>query len=75
MDQLQANAERSVNNFVAATFRSESSGVAWKARVALGRIAEEIVAAAQQEEVDLVVMARCKRGMLARCSRAVSRKW
>jgi nucleotide-binding universal stress UspA family protein len=66
MDQLLADAERKVRNFVGARFGVESNGVAWKPRVALGRVAAEVVVAALQEEVDLIVLARCKRGMLAR---------
>jgi nucleotide-binding universal stress UspA family protein len=66
MEQIFIDAERRVRNFVATRFGTESNGVVWKPRVALGKVAEEIVAAALQEEVDLVVMTGCKRGMLAR---------
>jgi nucleotide-binding universal stress UspA family protein len=66
MDQLLADAERRVRTFVGARFGNESAGVAWKPKVALGEAAEEIVRAAYQEEVDLVVMGRCKKGRLAR---------
>jgi nucleotide-binding universal stress UspA family protein len=45
------------------------NGVAWKPKVALGKVADEIVAAAIQEEVDLIVMARRERGVLARTLR------
>ena len=66
MDQVLAHAERKVKNFVGARFGAETNGVTWKPRVALGRVSEEIVMAAFQEEVDLIVMARCKRATLAR---------
>jgi len=69
MDQVLAHAERKVKNFVGARFGAETNGVAWKPRVALGRVSEEIVVAAFQEEVDLIVMARGKRGPLARIFR------
>ena len=69
MDQILADAERGVRNFVGARFGPESNGVVWKPAVALGKVAEEIVRAALQEEVDLIVMARCKRGPLARVFR------
>lgn len=69
MDQVLAHAERKVKHFVGARFGAETYGVAWEPRVALGRVSEEIVTAAFQEEVDLIVMARCKRGPLARIFR------
>jgi nucleotide-binding universal stress UspA family protein len=69
MDQILADAERGVRNFVGARFGPESNGVVWKPAVALGEVAEEIVRGALQEEVDLIVMARCKRGPLARVFR------
>jgi nucleotide-binding universal stress UspA family protein len=70
MDQILGVAERQLRNFVGARLAVESKGVEWKARVALGRVAEEIVTAAIQENADLIVMARCKRGMLARILRS-----
>jgi nucleotide-binding universal stress UspA family protein len=66
MDQVLADAERKVRNYVEKRIGAETSGVVWKARVALGKIAEEIVTAAVQEEVDLIVMARCQRAAVAR---------
>jgi nucleotide-binding universal stress UspA family protein len=69
MDQILADAERGVRNFVGTRFGPESNGVVWKPAVALGKVAEEIVRAALHEEVDLIVMARCKRGPLARIFR------
>jgi nucleotide-binding universal stress UspA family protein len=66
MDHVLAEAELKVRNFVRATFKIESNGVAWKTRVGLGNVAEEIVVAALQEEVDLIVLARFEKGTLAR---------
>jgi nucleotide-binding universal stress UspA family protein len=66
LDQLIVDAERCVRNFVGVRFGAESDRVIWRPRVALGDVAEEIVRAACQEEVDLIVMARCKRGAFAR---------
>jgi nucleotide-binding universal stress UspA family protein len=66
LEHLLADAERRVRTFVGARFGAESNHVAWRPRVALGAAAEEITRAALQEEVDLVVMGRCKKGRLAR---------
>ena len=66
MDHVLAEAELKVRDFVRATFEIESNGVAWKTRVGLGNVAEEIVVAALQEEVDLIVLARSEKGTLAR---------
>jgi Universal stress protein family len=60
MDHVLAEGEWKVRNFVCEKFGVESSGVAWNPRVALGRVAEEIVVAALQDEVDLIILARRK---------------
>ena len=70
MDQIVADAERKVKSFVGAKFKAEAGAVDWKPRVGLGKVSEEIIVAAFQEEVDLIVMARCKRAMLARLLRS-----
>ena len=70
IDQILADAERKVKSFIEAKFKAEAGGVAWEPRVGLGKVSEEIIAAAFQQEVDLIVMARCKRGMLARLLRS-----
>jgi nucleotide-binding universal stress UspA family protein len=70
MDQIHADAERKVKNFVEAKFKAEAGGVAWNPRVGLGKVSEEIIAAAFQEEVDLIVMARGNRSMVARLLRS-----
>jgi nucleotide-binding universal stress UspA family protein len=66
MAQILANAERRVRNFIEASFRVEIGDIAWQPKVALGKMSEEIVAAALQDEIDLIVMARRKQGPLAR---------
>lgn len=66
MDHLLTEAECKVRNFVSEKLGVESNGVAWKPRVALGRVSEEIVAAALREEVDLIVLARRKGRSLTR---------
>jgi nucleotide-binding universal stress UspA family protein len=78
MDHLLAEAEWSVRNFVCGKFGAQSKNVAWKAKVAVGTPSDEIVVAALQEEVDLIVLARRQGTMLARLfarsiSEAVSR--
>jgi nucleotide-binding universal stress UspA family protein len=65
-DQLLKEAECRVRQFVCATFGAESSGVAWNPRAGLGGAAEEIVVAAIQEDVDLIVLSRRKKSALTR---------
>jgi nucleotide-binding universal stress UspA family protein len=65
-DQLLTEAEYRVRQFICATFGAESSGVAWKPRAGLGGAAEEIVVAATQEDVDLIVLCRRKKSALTR---------
>jgi nucleotide-binding universal stress UspA family protein len=66
MDRILGEAECKVRAFVSNKFRVESTGVAWEPRIALGKVAEGIVTAALQEDVDLIVMDRRQRSMLAR---------
>ena len=66
MDQVLSLAERKLKNFVHATLGAEINRVVWKRSVALGKVSEEIVVAAFREEVDLIVMARSRRALLAR---------
>jgi len=65
-DQLLKEAECRVRQFVCATFGAESSGVAWNPRAGLGGAAEEIVVAAIQEDVDLIVLSRRKKSTITR---------
>jgi nucleotide-binding universal stress UspA family protein len=66
VDQVLSRAERKVTNFVVTRFGAEIDGLAWRPSVALGKISEEIVAAASRDEVDLIVMAYSKRALVAR---------
>jgi universal stress protein A len=66
MDRLLAAAERRVRGFVCEKFGIESDAVAWKPKIALGRVADEIVTAALQEDVDLIVLNRRQRALLPR---------
>ena len=66
VERIVADAENRVKNFIYGRFAAECDAVLWKPRVALGSASEEIVTAAFQEEVDLIVMGRCKRATLAR---------
>lgn len=59
-DRVIAEAERRVGRYFCAGFGTESNDVSWKARAALGRVADEIVAAAIQEQVDLIILTRRK---------------
>jgi universal stress protein A len=65
-DHLFAEAERRVRRFIYENFGAESDGLEWKARIALGRVSEEIILAAIQEEADLIVLARRKGKTLPR---------
>jgi nucleotide-binding universal stress UspA family protein len=66
LDHVLAEAECKVRKFVCEQLAVESNGIAWKPRVALGRVSEEIVAAAVREEVDLIVLSRRKVRSLTR---------
>jgi nucleotide-binding universal stress UspA family protein len=59
--------ERRVKRFICKKASLESVNVPWRPRIALlGRLAEEIVIAALQEEADLIVMERRHRSLVAR---------
>jgi nucleotide-binding universal stress UspA family protein len=66
MDDLFRNAASRVRNLVQADYGQEVFGLAWKARISLGNVAREIVAAAVEEKTDLIIMAKRKRGVLVR---------
>jgi len=66
MDRLLTEAERKVKNFLYTNFGVDSDRSACKVRVALGKVAEEIVAAAVQEEVDIILLAQRKVKTLSR---------
>jgi nucleotide-binding universal stress UspA family protein len=66
VDHLFQKAAARMRNLVLANFATEVFGLSWKIRISLGNISREIVAAAAEEKVDLIVMAKRKRGVLAR---------
>jgi nucleotide-binding universal stress UspA family protein len=66
VDRLLQEGERKVRGFVSGALRAASGEVGWKPRVSLGKAAEEIVAAALQEEANLILMNRRARSRLAR---------
>jgi nucleotide-binding universal stress UspA family protein len=73
------HARLELKRFIHSNFGSETGNVTCTLRVGLGRITDEIVATACQEEADLVVMAKRKRGFARRLfsrsiSEAVSRR-
>lgn len=60
MDRLLGEADCRVKNFLQTNFRREANDGIWKIRVTLGKVAEEIVTIAVQEEVDVIVLSRRK---------------
>ena len=79
VDQLFREAALKVSHYIHARFGNETCGLKWKPKIGLGKIANEIVTAACQEEADLIVMAKRKRGRVGRLlsrsiSEAVSRR-
>src|SRR5215510_5764751 len=63
VDGLFVSAASRVSNFVQANFGEEICGLSWEARISLGNVSREIIAAAMGMQVDLIVMARRKRGV------------
>jgi nucleotide-binding universal stress UspA family protein len=73
MDDLFSIAARRVENLVRGNFGTEVTGLCWKAKISLGNVPREIVAAAFEEKADLIIMGKRKRGVLARlCARSIS---
>lgn len=66
VDRLLGEAKHKVKHYLDTNFGVGSNGNPWKIRVALGRVADGIVLAALQEEVDLIVLSRRKVGTLSR---------
>jgi nucleotide-binding universal stress UspA family protein len=67
VERLLMAGERRVKQFICKHLSRESSGVPWRPKIVLlGRLAQEIVTAAIQEEVDLIVMDRRQTSRLAR---------
>ena len=66
VDGLFVSAASRVSNFVQANFGEEICGRSWEARISLGNVSREIIAAAMGMQVDLIVMAKRKRGVFLR---------
>lgn len=66
VDDLFKTADRRVQNLVQGSFGTEVFGLCWKARIGLGNVPREIVAAAFEEKADLIIMAKRKRSVLVR---------
>ncbi len=66
VDQLFREATLKVSHYIHARFGNETCGLKWKPKIGLGKIANEIVTAACQEEADLIVMAKRKQGRVGR---------
>jgi nucleotide-binding universal stress UspA family protein len=66
-ERLLIEGERRLKRFICKNLSLETIDVPWRSKVVLlGRLAEEIVTATVQEEVDLIVMDRRQRSLLAR---------
>jgi nucleotide-binding universal stress UspA family protein len=72
VEHLLRDADSRVSRFLHSCVANEIRNVSWKVRVAIGKVAEEIVTAAWQEEVDLIIMTKTKRVWLPQFSRSIS---
>ena len=73
VDRVLAEAECKVKHFLHAHFGTGYDGRSRKVRVGLGKVAEETVTAAVQEEVDIIILARRnKRALSQFFTRSVS---
>ena len=73
LDRVLAEAECKVKHFLHAHFGTGCDGRSRKVRVGLGKVAEETVTAAVQEEVDIIILARRnKRALSQFFTRSVS---
>lgn len=73
VDDLFRSATSRVNHFIQTHFGPKINHHSWKTKVGLGKIPTEIVAAAVEEETDLIIMTKLKRNTLVRLfSRSIS---
>jgi nucleotide-binding universal stress UspA family protein len=72
VERVLRDADLKLRQFMQRCFGQEISETAWRPKVAIGKAAGEIVTAACQEEVDLIIMAKTKRGFLSRFYPSVS---
>ena len=72
VEPVLKDAQLRLKSFLYHYCREEIDEVCWNSKIAIGKVAEEIVTAACQEEIDLIVMAKTKRRVPFRLSRSVS---
>jgi nucleotide-binding universal stress UspA family protein len=72
VEHLLRDAESRVSRFLHSCVAKEIRNVSWKVKVAIGKVAEEIVTAAWQEKVDLIIMTQTKRVCLPQLCRSIS---
>ena len=71
--KLLADKTFQLDQFVRDNFGSQMMHLRWHAEISLGKVASEIVRVAAQKDVDLIVVAKEKRGIMSLFSRSISK--
>jgi nucleotide-binding universal stress UspA family protein len=71
--KLLADKTFQLDQFVRDNFGSQMRQLRWHAEISLGKVAIEIVRVAAQKDVDLIVVAKEKRGIMSLFSRSISK--
>ena len=71
--KLLAEKTFQLDQFVRSNFGSQMSQLRWHAEISLGNVASEIVRVAAQKDVDLIVVAKEKWGIMSLFSRSISK--
>jgi len=71
--KLLAEKTFQLDQFVRYNFGSQMRQLRWHAEISLGKVASEIVRVAAQKDVDLIVVAKEKRGIMSLFSRSISK--
>jgi nucleotide-binding universal stress UspA family protein len=71
--KLLAEKTTQLDRFVRYNFDSQLRQLRWRAEISLGKVTSEIVRVAAQKDVDLIVVAKEKRGIMSLFSRSISR--
>jgi nucleotide-binding universal stress UspA family protein len=71
--KLLAEKTFQLDQFVRYNFGSQMRQLRWHAEISLGNVATEIVRVAAQKDVDLIVVAKEKRGIMSLFSRSISK--
>jgi len=71
--KLLADKTFQLDQFVRDNFGSQMMQLRWHAEISLGKVASEIVRVAAQKDVDLIVVAKEKRGIMSLFSRSISK--